>query len=72
MGEMWMGIWMFLLLCIGAGAFVIGVTVYDYRDRKKRGQEIKGRKHALAILIGSVMVSPVLFVAGAWLWRVLL
>ena len=71
MGEVWMGMWLSMCLLIGIGLFVIAVAIYDYRDRKKRNQEIKRWKYGLAILIGSVMVSPVVVMAGAWLWRVL-
>lgn len=43
-----------------AGMFVIGVAVYDYLDRKKRGQEIKLWKYVLAVLVGLVLMWPVL------------
>ena len=56
MGEHWMGMWIISFV----GLFVIIVTVYDYLDRKKREQEIKKWKHALALLIGLVLMYPVL------------
>ena len=37
MGEMWLVPWVFAVI----GLFVIAVAIYDYFDRKKRGQEIK-------------------------------
>ena len=56
MGEHWTGMWIISFV----GLFVIIVTVYDHLDRKKRGQEIKKWKHALALLIGLVLMYPVL------------
>lgn len=56
MGEPWILMWVLFL----AGLFVIGVAVYDYMDRKKRGQAIKLWKYGLAVLIGMVMMWPVL------------
>lgn len=55
MGELWVVPWVFAFI----GLFVIAVTIYDYFGRKKRGQEIKKRKHALAIVIGLVLMWPV-------------
>ena len=43
MGEPWILMW----VLFGAGLFVIFVVVYDYLDRKKRGQAIKLWKYAL-------------------------
>ena len=62
MGEMWMGIWVFSFI----GLFVIGVTVYDYFDRKKRNQEIKLWKYILATIVGLVLMFPIL--SGVVLW----
>ena len=55
MSEPWILMWVIFL----AGLFVIGVALYDYLDRKKRGQPIKLWKYALAILIGLVLMFPV-------------
>ena len=71
MGEVWMGIWMFLLLSIGIGLLVIFVAIYDYRDRIKRNQEIKRWKYVLAILVGLILASPALICAVLWLLRLL-
>lgn len=54
MGELWMGIWIFI------GLFIIAVAIYDYFDRKKRNQEIKTWKYLLAAMIGLVLMFPVL------------
>lgn len=54
MGELWMGIWIFI------GLFIIAVAIYDYFDRKKRNQEIKLWKYLLAAMIGLVLMFPVL------------
>ena len=56
MGEPWILMW----VVFGAGLFVIGVAVYDYLDRKKRGQEIKLWKYVLAVLVGLVLMWPIL------------
>ncbi|MBQ3534684.1 MAG: hypothetical protein IJA56_05960 [Clostridia bacterium] len=56
MGEQWMLLWVVFFI----GLLVIAVAVYDFLDRKKRGQTIKGWKYALAILIGLVLMYPVL------------
>ena len=56
MGEQWMLLWVLSF----AGMFVIGVAVYDYQDRKKRGQEIKLWKYILAVLVGLVLMWPIL------------
>ena len=56
MGEPWILMW----ALFGAGLFVIFVVVYDYLDRKKRGQAIKLWKYALAVLIGLVLMWPIL------------
>ena len=56
MGEMWMGIWIFIFI----GLFIIAVAIYDYFDRKKRNQEIKTWKYLLAAMIGLVLMFPVL------------
>ena len=54
MGELWMGIWIFI------GLFIIAVAIYDYFDRKKRNQEIKLWKYLVAAMIGLVLMFPVL------------
>ena len=56
MGEQWILLWVLSF----AGIFVIGVAVYDYLDRKKRGQEIKLWKYVLAVLVGLVLMWPIL------------
>lgn len=56
MGEPWILMWVLFF----AGLFVIVVAVYDYLDRKKRGQAIRLWKHGLAVLIGLVLMWPVL------------
>ena len=56
MSEPWILMWVLFL----AGLFVIGVAVYDYLDRKKRGQEIKLWKYVLAVLVGLVLMWPIL------------
>ena len=56
MGELWMGIWIFIFI----GLFIIAVAIYDYFDRKKRNQEIKLWKYLLAAMIGLVLMFPVL------------
>ena len=56
MGELWMGIWIFIFI----GLFIIAVAIYDYFDRKKRNQEIKTWKYLLAAMIGLVLMFPVL------------
>lgn len=56
MGEPWILMW----VVFGAGLFVIGVAVYDYLDRKKRGQVIKLWKYILAVLVGLVLMWPIL------------
>lgn len=53
---MWLVPWVFAVI----GLFVIAVAIYDYFDRKKRGQEIKKWKHVLAIVIGLVLMWPVI------------
>lgn len=55
MGEPWVFLWVVCLI----GLFVISLAVYDYVDRKKRGQQIKLWKYALAILIGLLLMFPV-------------
>ena len=55
MSEPWILMWVIFL----AGLFVIGVALYDYLDRKKRGQPIKLWKYVLAVLIGLVLMWPV-------------
>ena len=55
MGEHWMGIWIFSFI----GLFIIGVAIYDYVDRKKRGQTIKLWKYLLAILFGLGCMFPI-------------
>lgn len=55
MSEPWILMWVIFL----AGLFVIGVALYDYLDRKKRGQPIKLWKYVLAVLIGLVLMFPV-------------
>lgn len=62
MGENWLGIWAFSFL----GFFIIGVAVYDWIDRKKRGQEIKLWKYFLAIMVGLALAFPI--VSGVVLW----
>jgi len=71
MGEIWMGLWTGILLFGLFGLFVIAVAIYDYRDRKKRAQEIKLWKYVLAILIGLVLVLPILAGAVFWMLRLL-
>ena len=56
MSEPWILMWVIFL----AGLFVIGVALYDYLDRKKRGQPIKLWKYVLAVLIGLVLMWPIL------------
>ena len=56
MGEMWMGIWVFTLI----GFLVIAISIYDYMDRKKRGQEIKRWKYAVVIAVGLALMFPIL------------
>lgn len=56
MGELWMGIWIFIFI----GLFIIAVAIYDYFDRKKRNQEIKTWKYLLAAMIGVVLMFPAL------------
>lgn len=63
MGELWMGIWIFI------GLFIIAVAIYDYFDRKKRNQEIKTWKYLLAAMIGLVLMFPVLSGIVLWLLR---
>ena len=55
MGENWMGIWIFSFI----GLLIIGIAIYDYVDRKKRGQIIKLWKYLLAILIGLGCMFPI-------------
>ncbi len=55
MSEPWVFLWVVCLI----GLFVIGLAVYDYVARKKRGQQIKLWKYALAILIGLCLIFPV-------------
>ena len=56
MSEPWILMWVIFL----AGLFVIGVALYDYLERKKRGQPIKLWKYVLAVLIGLVLMWPIL------------
>ena len=56
MGEPWIFLWVICLF----GLFVIGLAVYDYVDRKKRGQQIKLWKYAVAVFGGLVLAFPVL------------
>ena len=62
MGENWMGIWIGTFI----GFFIITVAIYDYFDKKKRGQEIKIWKYLLAIIVGLALVFPI--VSGIVLW----
>ena len=55
MGENWMGIWIFSFI----GLLIIGIAIYDYVDRKKRGKMIKLWKYLLAILIGLGFMFPI-------------
>lgn len=55
MGEPWIFLWVICLI----GLFVNILAIYDYVDRKKRGQQIKLWKYALAISIGLVLMFPV-------------
>ena len=57
MGEPWIFLW---VICL-TGVFVIGLAVYDYVDRKKRGQQIKLWKYGLVLLVGLVLMWPVLW-----------
>ena len=52
----WLAMWFIFF----AGVFVIGVAVYDYLDRKKRGQPIKKWAYALTFLIALLLMFPVL------------
>ena len=52
--------WIFLWAICLIGLFVIGLAVYDFVDRKKRGQPIKLWKYAVAIVIGLVLMFPVI------------
>jgi quinol-cytochrome oxidoreductase complex cytochrome b subunit len=56
MGEQWMLLWVIAII----GLLIIACVIYDYLDRKKRGQEIQIWKHTLAILIGLILMYPVL------------
>lgn len=56
MGERWMLLWVVFFV----GLLLIAVAVYDFLDRKKRGQKIRGWMYALTILIGLVLMYPVL------------
>ena len=62
MGENWMGIWISTFI----GFFIITVAIYDYFDKKKRGQEIKIWKYLLGIIVGLALVFPI--VSGIVLW----
>lgn len=62
MGENWMGIWISIFI----GFFIITVAIYDYFDKKKRGQEIKIWKYLLAIIVGLALLFPI--VSGIVLW----
>lgn len=62
MGENWMGIWISIFI----GFFIITVAIYDYFDKKKRGQEIKIWKYLLAIIVGLALAFPI--VSGIVLW----
>lgn len=55
MGETWIAIWIFSFI----GLLIIGIAIYDYVDRKKRGQIIKLWKYLLAILIGLGFMFPI-------------
>ena len=44
---MWMAIWVFAFI----GLFIIGLTVYDCLDRKRRGVPIKWGFVLLAVLL---------------------
>ncbi|MBR7147145.1 MAG: hypothetical protein IKD11_05445 [Oscillospiraceae bacterium] len=52
----WLAMWGIFFL----GIFVIAVAVYDYADRKKRGQSIKKWAYALTFLIALLLMFPVL------------
>ena len=52
---MWLAFWAFFFM----GLFVIGVTVYDYIDCKKRGNKRAMWKYALAVVIGLILMFPV-------------
>ena len=62
MGENRMGIWISTFI----GFFIITVAIYDYFDKKKRGQEIKIWKYLLAIIVGLALLFPI--VSGIVLW----
>ena len=62
MGENWRGIWISIFI----GFFIITVAIYDYFDKKKRGQEIKIWKYLLAIIVGLALAFPI--VSGIVLW----
>ena len=52
--------WIFLWVMCLLGLFVIILAVYDYLDRKKRGQQIKLWKYVLVGLVGLALVWPIL------------
>ena len=56
MGEQWLLLWVISFI----GLLVIAVTIYDYLDRRKRNEEVKLWKYALALIIGLILMYPVL------------
>ena len=52
---MWMAIWGFALM----GLFIIGLTVYDCLDRKRRDVPIKWGFVRLAVLAGLALAFPI-------------
>ena len=60
---MWMAIWVFALI----GLFIIGLTVYDCLDRKRRGVPIKRGFVLLAVLAGLLAAFPMVFGLARWL-----
>ena len=65
MGEMWMAIWVFFFI----GLFIIGVSVYDYFDRRKRNQEMRLWKYFLVAIVGLTLMFPILSGPVLWLLR---
>ena len=56
MGEQWLLLWVISFV----GLLIIAVTIYDYLDRRKRNEEVKLWKYALALIIGLILMYPVL------------
>ena len=71
MGEMWMGLWIGMLIAAFFGGLVVVAALYDYYDRKKRGQVSKRWKYVLAVLIGVMLLLPLLSGVVLWLFSLL-